>query len=167
MQTIKKYLTIPIFVLLTTGLSIADTTAKANDQAKVEENPATQSCSAKTSDCNFGSNWELFKQNVSDTASSGTKVAKDAANKASDYAQQGWDKTKSATAEGWQNTKDASNDAWEKTKKLAAEGWQNTKEAAQKGAEKIDNYFNANENDKSKTQEPTNSKNQAQSQENK
>ncbi|WP_440682720.1 hypothetical protein [Cysteiniphilum halobium] len=164
MQTIKKYLMIPFFVLLVLDLSAADTTGKTNDQVKVGDSPVTQSCSAKTSDCNFGNNWELFKQNVSDAASSGAQVAKDAANKAGDYAQQGWDKTKLTTKEGWQNTKDASNEAWEKTKKVAAEGWQNTKEAAQKGAEKVDRYFNANKGDKNQAQEPKNSKNQVQSQ---
>lgn len=164
MQTIKKYFTMSGFVLLSIAVSIADTAGNTNDQVKVEDNTATQSCSAKMSDCNFGSNWELFKQNVSDAASSGTKVAKDAVNKAGDYTQEGWEKTKSATNGGWQSTKDASNDAWNKTKKLAAEGWQNSKEAAQKGAEKIDNYFNASQYDKNQVQESKNLKNQAQSQ---
>ena len=164
MQRIKKYFVVPIFTLLLVGVGVADTTSNTSDNLKLEDNAATQSCSAKTSDCNFGSNWELFKQNVSDAASSGTKAAKDVANKAHDYAKEGWGKTKSATTEGWQNTKDMSNTAWEKTKQVAADGWRNTKEVAQKGSDEIDNYFNADKNNENAGQELDKPKNQGKSQ---
>ena len=122
-------------------LSISLALANAGGDAKEKIN-TTQSCSANASDCNFDGNWQLFKQNISDTVNSGSKVVKGTADEAGEYAQKGWEKTKSATTDGWQSTKDTANSAWEKTKDLAADGWESAKEIAQKGVQKVDGHLN-------------------------